>query len=820
MKRIIPVIFVWLVVFLLVGCNTSSQPSSVSTTTTLTQVSTTSSTTTVSTTSTTSSTNQTSLTTTTSSTTQPSTITQDGFVFRYLSSSHQYQLIGYTGNQGVLTVPSLVQDIPVISIQATTFQNNSTITHLTIEHGIEIVDEYAFRNMSALEVIVIPNSVTLIGKGIFAQCPKLSSLTVPFIGQQEHAPAGTKEALFSYWFTAVTYSDSTLIRQYADSGDIITTYMPNALLNLSITKSTRLKTGVLRDVSMIQTLSLGNVVEVIEASSLMNCYQLTNLLETEAIERIAGYTLEDTRWYEEQSGGFIVVGKVLYKYKGTTPQDLSVFPSGLVMIGDFAFEFQTSLETVVIPEGVQVIGKGAFQYATLLREVSLPSSLLVIEEYAFANNASLESILFPLLLQSIGQYAFFENVSLQGEMTLPNQLAFIGEGAFMSCYKVSKYQIPASLHAIGHLAFHRSFDLIEFFVEESNPHYKSFGGVLYTKDGTRLIQYPANIALLTFEIPSTVQTIEEGAFANSKNLEQITMTDNVLNIGEYSFAFSLALRTIQLSNALVEIPSFAFSYATKLESITFPHNTLIVHAYAFEHCHALTTVHLNQHLQDVSPYSFDGSTSIESYSVHTMNVTYQSFDGVVYTKSNQTLVLYPVGSTNESYTVLNDTITIGFRSFLGAKFLEVVSIPDSVKTIEEKAFYYATALTTLSMGHGVETILGNAFEGCASLTDIQFSNQLKTIDAGAFRHNSSLIGIILPSGLLSIGPYAFDGNGSMVRIDIPSSVQIILDYAFHGCTELSIYLAHSSVPATFATHWNHLDPYSGVVIPTFLNSSS
>lgn len=818
MRRLrIGVLFFVLFCASLVGCNSTS---STLTTTMDSQTSTSVTTTTSQNPLTTTSNTQTTLSTTTSSSTQASTITQDDFVFQYLASSHQYQLIGYTGQQSVLIVPSLVQGIPVVSIKATTFQNNATITQLTISSGIEIIDEYAFRNMANLQVIMIPNSVGLIGKGIFAQCPKLSSITVPFIGQQEHASAGTKEALFSYWFTAVTYANSILIRQYADSGDIMTTYMPSSLVQVTITKATHLKKGVFRRVSMIQTLDLGNVVKGIEPQALMDCYQLTTLLQTNAIESIAGYSLDDTQWYQNQPEGFVVVGKVLYRYKGSVPQHLNVFPSGLVMIGDFAFEYQPTLETLVLPEGIQVIGKGAFQSASSLRSVSLPSSLLMIDDHAFASNSSLETIQFPPLLQSIGQYAFFENRVLEGTVTLPSSLQFLGEGAFMSCYKVKEYIIPATLHAIGHLAFHRSFDLIRFIVDANNPHYQSLEGVLYSKDGTRLIQYPANGELLTFVIPASVQTIEEGAFSNAQNLEHITMNDHVVSIGEYTFAFASALRTIQLSNALVEIPSFAFLYATKLESITLPTSTQIVHAYAFEHCHALTTVYLNKHLQDVSPYSFDGSFAIEMYSVDTENITYQSVDGVVYTKSNQTLVIYPAGSSNLTYSVLSQTTAIGYRSFLGAKHLEVIIIPDTVKIIEDKAFYHAVALKTVTMGHGVESILGNAFEGCINLTTIHFSNQLKTIEAGAFRYNSSIIGIILPSGLLSIGPYAFDGNSALIRIDIPSSVQVILDYAFHGCTELSIYLAHSSIPATFAANWNHLDSYSGVIITTYLNASS
>ena len=98
------------------------------------------------------------------------------------------------------------------------------------------------------------------------------------------------------------------------------------------------------------------------------------------------------------------------------------------------------------------------------------------------------------------------------------------------------------------------------------------------------------------------------------------------------------------------------------------------------------------------------------------NVYYRSEDGVLFTADN-TLMLYPAGKENGSYTVPEGTVKIGEHAFGGRNYsLEEVTLPDSVREIEENAFNGCAALTSVKMGQGVETIGSEAFWGCHALT--------------------------------------------------------------------------------------------------------
>ncbi len=63
---------------------------------------------------------------------------------------------------------------------------------------------------------------------------------------------------------------------------------------------------------------------------------------------------------------------------------------------------------------------------------------------------------------------------------------------------------------------------------------------------------------------------------------------------------------------------------------------------------------------------------------------------------------------------------IGASAYQNCDFLEEVTLPETVKTIESKAFANCTSLTSVTIPASVETIGKGAFEGCDNLTDIYF----------------------------------------------------------------------------------------------------
>ena len=147
----------------------------------------------------------------------------------------------------------------------------------------------------------------------------------------------------------------------------------------------------------------------------------------------------------------------------------------------------------------------------------------------------------------------------------------------------------------------------------------------------------------------------------------------------------------------------------------------------------------------------------------------------------------------KSVTIPSTVKEIENSSFYGCTSLEKVVIPPSIKSIGESAFYHCTNLKSINIPASVKKIGQRAF----SPPGFEFA----TVEPGnAFydsRDNCNAIietvsntllygsgATVIPPSVTTIGPMAFDGISSLKSIDIPASVTEIENYAFRGCTSL------------------------------------
>ena len=82
-------------------------------------------------------------------------------------------------------------------------------------------------------------------------------------------------------------------------------------------------------------------------------------------------------------------------------------------------------------------------------------------------------------------------------------------------------------------------DLKAINVSENNEYYTSIDGVLFSKDGSELIWYPASREGSTYVVPDGVSEISDYAFANSRNLTDIYFPTSLQNVGSFSFSYPL-----------------------------------------------------------------------------------------------------------------------------------------------------------------------------------------------------------------------------------------------------------------------------------------
>lgn len=110
-----------------------------------------------------------------------------------------------------------------------------------------------------------------------------------------------------------------------------------------------------------------------------------------------------------------------------------------------------------------------------------------------------------------------------------------------------------------------------------------------------------------------------------------------------------------------------------------------------------------------------------------------------------------------------------------------------VTCIESEAFF-SCSFEYVSVPEGVKSIEDRAFEGCHDLRQIQLPESLRKIGDKAFSCCNNLVQIVLPSRLESIGESAFQYCDNLKGINIPASVENIGYYAFDGCEKLDSFV--------------------------------
>lgn len=172
--------------------------------------------------------------------------------------------------------------------------------------------------------------------------------------------------------------------------------------------------------------------------------------------------------------------------------------------------------------------KSIFANPGQITEIIIPDGITSIGSYAFTRCESLTSVTIPESVTSIGSYAFYRCSALDS-VELPNALEAIGLRAFYSCNALTEFSIPASVKSIGSPAISGS-DLREISVDEKNTDYCSVDGVLYNKDKTNLMLYPAAKESAEYRIPDTVKTFDEDAIVSTYNLREMYIPASLTEI--------------------------------------------------------------------------------------------------------------------------------------------------------------------------------------------------------------------------------------------------------------------------------------------------
>lgn len=438
---------------------------------------------------------------------------------------------------------------------------------------------------------------------------------------------------------------------------------------------------------------------------------------SEDMERAQWTFNEDDYYYEITGDGFTIKCR-----DGTSPTGKISVPEmvrgiKIVGIGDCAFQ-GADITAISLPATTKHIGFQGFSSCKKLVSVSMPCverisynafwgcdslktaympAVKHVDDFAFRDCASLESIYLPEVTE-IGEYAFSRcdklrmadvpslknlgngSFSFSGLTTIDMpSIESIDAAAFYLCKNLSKVRIPATTTTIMADSF-GGCNNFKFWidVDESNPNYRSFDGMLFDKGMTTIIT-GRNVTSL--ELPDNVKTVGNGAFVFSNKLYSISMP-RVEKIGGYAF-ISSSVVSVKMP-VVKEIGECAFSDCTKLRTVSLPKSLVNVNESAFS--------------QNNNPEF--------RFSVDPGNPNYSSVNGMLMDKSGETLI---AGCYAVDLVIPSTVKKIGNGAFIGQTSLRSVSMP-SVITLENFVFA-SSGLKEVTMGN-IKNIGTSAFSNC------------------------------------------------------------------------------------------------------------
>ncbi len=635
----------------------------------------------------------------------------------HLNEDNEAVISGYYGDKTILTIPEELDGHKVVEIQDLGSLNEdgkysySKVEELTIPDTVKAIGDwafykcknlrrvesgsdlksigaYAFSECTALEVVILPEQLDEVGEYAFSGCTSLKSINLPLsltkISDGLFADCESLESVRMFPVTEIGYGAF---------------YNCKKLKSIDLTGVKEIGSSAFAGCESLEAIEIPAEVSTVTADMFYGCKSLNEI----------SVSLLNTT--------FKVVDGVLL---GDSKTRLILYPAGLTS------------DTYTIPETVTQIDMGAFAGCTQLKTIVVRETMTSIPYGAFVECTGLETVVLPDTLTEISSEAFVMCSNLKN-INIPDSVTAIGSYAFGSCDSLQTIDIPKNVASIGDYAFFDCTGLKSINVSSENTEYVSVNGVLFNKDKTILIAYPAAKQDKEYVVPETVTQIASDAFYNAKNLEKVTMGENIELIGWSAFSGCEKLTSIEIPDKVVDIEGFAFfgsAYYNNSENwengalyvgnhlvdVNEASEELVIKDGAINIANYITSdvvksIALPESLLSVGDSGFDSFYALEKISVDENNAEYSSEDGVLYNKDKTELIKIPLN-----------------------KVADRLGVPETVKRIhknnlalEINKLYIPLSVTKIDAQDSCDVII--CYEGTqAQWNEIEFEAELSPDD--------------------------------------------------------------------------------------------
>ena len=470
--------------------------------------------------------------------------------------------------------------------------NNSNVVAVSIG---------AFREMSIIQSITLPDTIRYVGYSAFYNCSKLSSVTIDANSQLTEIDSNAFSRCTS--LTAFTFPNNiSTIGESAFSGctNITNIVVPNSVSSIG--------RDAFGGCSKLEKITLPFIGETKDGSA----------------HRRFGCIFD---WYSDSYYEMYVNEEVPSSLK-------TVIITGGNSVGSHAFEDCTNITSITLPQSITSIGESAFYNCRNLTDINIPNAVRYIFENAFSGCSDLESIIIPDKVESIGDNAF-ANCSRLTDITIPDKVISIGNGAFYNCSNLNSVSIPNSVISIGDDAFGGCAMIVDLVIPNSvtsigNGAFADcsnlknltipFVGASINESEDNNFGYIFGCSYYGHEwdIPDSLKEITitgnspigNNAFYECVSIERIIISGEVVSIGGSAFSGCYSLKSIVMPDTLVSLGSSAFSGCSSLTNVIIPPKITIIETWLFENCTSLTEIIIPHGVTLIDSWAFGGCSNL------------------------------------------------------------------------------------------------------------------------------------------------------------------------------------------------------------------
>ncbi|MCL2046262.1 MAG: leucine-rich repeat protein [Oscillospiraceae bacterium] len=272
--------------------------------------------------------------------------------YEYIIIDNEASIVGYSGTDAVLQIPSEINGHRVTRIAPRAFYEKESIESIVIPESVSYIGESAFAFCRGLKALVLSEGLEYIGPSAFMRCVSLNYLTLP------NSIVTIEEYAFAYcmnlWSVSLPENLSRIESYSFMNCGLTTLSIPDSVVSIG-------EEAFMDNWNLLTVIMSDNVIEI-ERAAFSDCRSLTDIKLSENLTTISFCAISNCR----------------------------------------------SLKSIVLPNKLKTIEANAFQQSAFL-SITIPESVETIQPIAFFASSYLRSVVFYNPQTTIGERAFVLN---------------------------------------------------------------------------------------------------------------------------------------------------------------------------------------------------------------------------------------------------------------------------------------------------------------------------------------------------------------------------------------------------------------------------